>query len=160
MERRTPLARKTRLRPIRKTPRRRPEGYQDDPGYRAWVRSLGVCFVQIWREKEWLRVTMIEDEQKRKDEGADLALEIMVGTYRCSHVIEADHMADWDRGLGQKCSPCDCAPMCSVHHRWREDMRGLFKGWTRERMRSFCEAAIAWTRKMRHQHEHPEESLP
>lgn len=64
----------------------------------------------------------------------------------CSGVIEADHMGD--RGLGQKCSDSETAPMCTGHHRERTDHTGSFKHLKREDVRAWRQRAIQRTQTL------------
>jgi hypothetical protein len=53
----------------------------------------------------------------------------------CSGAIEADHAGR--RGLGQKAGDETCVALCQLHHRHRTDHTGVFKAWTRDRMREW-----------------------
>jgi hypothetical protein len=65
------------------------------------------------------------------------------GAGRCSAVVEADH-AGW-RALGRKCSDDETIPLCSEHHLQRTEHSGVFRGWSRERMREWLDVQIQAT---------------
>ena len=56
---------------------------------------------------------------------------------------EADHAGP--RPLGRKADDNTAIPMCPKHHDERTDGTGFFKGWTKERMRAWCDEQIAAT---------------
>jgi hypothetical protein len=45
-------------------------------------------------------------------------------------------------GKGQKADDTTCIPLCRKHHRERQEFGGYFKGWDKERMHAWCDAAI------------------
>jgi hypothetical protein len=143
LKRRTGLRRTTRLKPRRSRTRRRPEGYLDKPHKEA-VRAIGICYAQVWIPKRWIDLRAIADPERRADALAEFT-ETVARYERCGGRLDPDHMADWDRGLGQKPPDSSCAPMCRIHHCHREDGNGLFRRLTREERRAVAEDAIAWT---------------
>lgn len=127
---RTPLKNKKRL--ARKTPlrsRSKTKAYRRRPRDLAYLRAVKTlpCVV---REVERL-------------------LPFVPGTCPsptlCEGPVQADHMGR--RGLGQKSHDHETASICRKHHGERTDLRGTFAGCNRVMMRSFCEQAIALTRK-------------
>lgn len=64
----------------------RPDPKQD-PGYRAWIRTLPCCICQQW----------------------GFLIKGYPGTVECAHVGA--------RGLGQKCPDRETLPLCVWHHR-------------------------------------------
>jgi hypothetical protein len=67
--------------------------------------------------------------------------------HECAGVIEADHAGR--RPLGRKCDDDQAVPHCALAHRQRESFAGPFRGWTRERMRAYLDAAIEETQALR-----------
>lgn len=65
----------------------------------------------------------------------------------CQGRIDPDHMGA-DKGTGLRAPDDSCAAMCRRHHDERQQWRGYFGGWTKARMRSWCEAQIAVTRAL------------
>lgn len=77
----------------------------------------------------------------------DCAVAVQLNDYRfCRWPIEADHLGE--HGMGNKASDQSCAPICSRHHRDRHERRGFFKGWSKERMREWCDSTSSeyWAR--------------
>ena len=101
-----PIARKSRVKPRRDTPRR--SGRVRDDEYLAVVRTMR-CYV-------------------------------------CQRVgpSDPDHMGP--HPLGRKADDDTCVPMCRLHHQERTDVTGVFRGFDRAAMSSWCDDAIADTR--------------
>lgn len=129
-----------------------------DRGYLDWVKSIRVCFVQIWIERTVARLMEIEDHQERADAEFDFALAVAEHG-RCWGPYDPDHMGA-DRGAGLKASDDTAVCMCRKHHGQRHDHSGFFHDWSDLEREKFCEAGIEWTQRMRRQHEKPEEGLP
>jgi hypothetical protein len=68
------------------------------------------------------------------------------GVGDCQGPIEADHAGR--RGLSRKAPDDTCIPLCQLHHRQRTDHSGLFRTWTRERMRDWLDLEIEHHRSM------------
>lgn len=75
------------------------------------------------------------------------ALEGAEGADPCNGRMEADHVGK--RGGAPDAAPAlrrtndtTTIPMCQRHHGQRTDYRGYFKGWSGERMRSWCDEKI------------------
>lgn len=49
-------------------------------------------------------------------------------------------------GMGMKCSDEEAVPLCLQHHLDFHGLRGVFKGFDKEQLRTWSEAAIAKTR--------------
>lgn len=60
----------------------------------------------------------------------------------CEGRTEPDHQRE-GVGAGRKASDRDSYPLCSLHHRHRHDLTGPFRGWTRERLRTWIAERIA-----------------
>ena len=120
---RSPLKRKTRLAPKRATVRR--SSRVRDEAYLAWVR-LQPCRVRSMMETPF---------------NAGF-LSSMAPNARCWGPTDPEHQRQ-GVGMGQKASDRDAWPCCRTHHDQRHDLSGVFKGWTREQMRSFIRERIA-----------------
>ena len=125
--------------------------------YLDWVKSLGVCFVQVYLDKLVKRAVEIPDEQERRDYEHDLIL-LVAEHGRCWGPIDPDHMGD-DRGAGLRCSDDETAPMCRRHHGHRHDRSGFFEGYSDEEERRFRREALEWTRDRWLQHQNPDQGL-
>ena len=78
--------------------------------------------------------------------GLQCAADLLLGDgARCSGAVEADHAGI--RPAGRKADDNSCIGLCLAHHRARHDFAGVFRGWSREQMRRWLDAVIAWTRK-------------
>lgn len=55
-----------------------------------------------------------------------------VGPYECSMIIEAHHPTGG--GLALKTPDSEAFPLCTKHHADFHALRGVFKGWTKERI--------------------------
>jgi len=64
----------------------------------------------------------------------------------CDGHVQADHAGR--RGIGRKADDRTCIPLCEKHHTQRASFHGIFRTWTRERMRVWLDAAIAHTQAM------------
>jgi len=136
MKRSKPLRRKTPMRRKRMKPRR---GRVRDPEYMAKVRRLP-CIVRTALKDFADHLTRFVFQPNAH--GPALIRGLRFAT-PCRGRIQADHMGV--RGLGQKSSDRETAPMCEGHHPERTDYRGVFKDWTAEEMRQFCDWAIERT---------------
>lgn len=61
----------------------------------------------------------------------------------CDGPVEADH--EGRRGLGQKCSDRETAPLCKLHHLQRETFSGPFSNWHHDEMRAWLDENIRET---------------
>lgn len=69
---------------------------------------------------------------------------------RCNGPIEADHQGDrmqaW--GANRRSFDRDTVPMCKFHHGQRTNLTGIFRGFTGEMIRRWCDRAIAITHEL------------
>jgi hypothetical protein len=121
---RTALHRKSRLR--RKRPTERRSSRVRDEAYLAWVR-LQPCRVRSMMETPF---------------NVGFLLSSMAPNAYCWGPSDPEHQRE-GVGMGQKASDRDAWPCCRTHHGQRHDLSGVFKGWTREQMRSFIRDRIA-----------------
>lgn len=112
---RSPLRRKSPVKPKRKKPRR--SGRVRDPKYLEFVRTLPCCAPHV--------------------------PEFVVLTQPCGQ-SEAHHAGN-DRGYGQKCSDHDTIPLCRTAHAHWHTGTGMFAGWTKERRRDWARDMIIAT---------------
>lgn len=128
---RTPLQRRTRLRPkrwgVRPRRPRRLDKPQSDPERLAWVR-------------EQLCAAWFPPYETGED-----AIGFTTTVYaHCYGRTEACHEGRTP-GMALKCPDAETMPMCSSHHRQWTDHTGIFKGWTKEQRRTWADERIAET---------------
>lgn len=140
---RTPLRRKTRLRPRSRTKKYRRR--ERDLDFMGLVRRLP-CIVQAWAVLRRLLVLQRAadfDGAARALHLADVYLSTRLPTC-CEGHVQADHAGV--RGLGQKADDSTCIPLCRKHHRERTDYAETFYDWDGADMRVWCDWAIEKTR--------------
>lgn len=64
----------------------------------------------------------------------------------CSGRVEADH-AGRRPGVGMKAADRTCIPLCSKHHRHRDNFHGMFRTWTGAQMRVWLDSVIQLTQR-------------
>jgi len=119
MKRGKPLARRTRLSPRRKTPRKSARVH--DEAYMGRVRGMN-CLLRF--DPCLLPSAQWPDRP-------------------CSGPTHAHHMGV--RGFGQKCSDTETVPFCERHHRDWHDCTGPFRGMSKEWRQDYAIRAIRQT---------------
>ena len=119
---RSPLARKTRLKARREEPRRSSRVVDDD--YLSRVSTMHCVAIRMMDMDELVR-------------------------HPCYGPMHAHHMREASfAGAGQKPSDSFCVPFCQQHHDQWHSNSGIFKGLSKEWRKHFAAAAVEETREL------------